>query len=326
MRSSGRSAQGSAASSGCGAITKRRREVLRGQVVGDRAGHRGGSGDAGDGAELLLDVGRRRGRAARPRQARARRGSGAARMRRRAGRAAASAWSSGSGPRPQIAADRGENERAVVMRCPGRHAICGFRARSGRRRSGPPGAGRSRPRVQPPASGSAAEAPAPPAQRARAPARPRPRRQPVGRGAASEPGPEAEVAAGKVGGVRWRSNSRSRQCRIIPGSGIFIGQTLSQRPQKVRGVGQVARLVDADQRRRQHRAHRPGIDPAIGVAAHRAIDRAMVHAGGAADAAQHVLELAAEHPRAAVVEQDDVVLAPARRGRPARRGPVEKVV
>ena len=130
----------------------------------------------------------------------------------------------------------------------------------------------------------------------------------------------------KACGDSFRSNSRSRQCRIIFGSGICIGQTLSQFAAEGRGVGQVARLVDADQARRQHRAHRPGIDPAIGVAADRAIDRAVVHAGAAADAAQHVLELGAEHRRAAVVEHDDVVLLRAVRDRPARRGPVEKVV
>ena len=43
------------------------------------------------------------------------------------------------------------------------------------------------------------------------------------------------------------------------------------------------------------------------MAADRLIDRAMVHAGAATDAAQHVLEFAAEHRRAAVVEQNDVI-------------------
>ena len=38
-------------------------------------------------------------------------------------------------------------------------------------------------------------------------------------------------------GVRWRSNSRSRQWRISFGSGIFTGQTLSHLPQKVEALG-----------------------------------------------------------------------------------------
>ena len=40
-----------------------------------------------------------------------------------------------------------------------------------------------------------------------------------------------------VAGVSRFSNSRSRQCRIIFGSGMCIGQTSSQRPQKVEAFG-----------------------------------------------------------------------------------------
>ena len=90
-------------------------------------------------------------------------------------------------------------------------------------------------------------------------------------------------------------------------SGIRIGQTCSQRPQKVEAFGNWPAFGDADQRGRQHRAHRTGIDPAVGMAADRLIDRTMVHTGAAADAAKHVLEFAPEHRRAAVVEQDDVI-------------------
>ena len=86
------------------------------------------------------------------------------------------------------------------------------------------------------------------------------------------------------------------------------------------GVGQMPRLVDADQPGGQHRPHRPRIHPAIGVAADRAVDRAMVHAGGAANAAQHLLELGAQHCRSAVVDQDDVVfLRPVQVARRAAR-------
>ena len=104
-----------------------------------------------------------------------------------------------------------------------------------------------------------------------------------------------------------RSNSFSRQCRISFGSGIIIGQTLSQRPQKVEAFGRCARLLQPEDRRVEHRAHRAGIGGAVSVAADRVIDRAMVHAGAAADAAQHLLILGAEHRGAAVVEDDDVI-------------------
>ena len=43
------------------------------------------------------------------------------------------------------------------------------------------------------------------------------------------------------------------------------------------------------------------------MAADRLIDRAMVHAGAAADTAEHFGEIAAEHFGAAVVEDDDMI-------------------
>ena len=118
------------------------------------------------------------------------------------------------------------------------------------------------------------------------------------RGAAG--GPRSSTAPGPGAppwAWRWRSNSRSRQCRIRLGNGMRTGTDALAAAAEGRGVGQVARLLDADQLRRQHRADRAGIDPAIGMAADRAIDRAMVHAGAAADAAQHVLHLGAQHRR-----------------------------
>ena len=87
------------------------------------------------------------------------------------------------------------------------------------------------------------------------------------------------------------------------------------------GVGQGRGVLDADEGRREDRADRPRIDPAVSVAADRVIDRAVVHAGAAADAAQGVLELAAQHVRAPVVEQDDVIrLRPVRVAGPVRAG------
>ena len=171
----------------------------------------------------------------------------------------------------------------------------------------PSGRGRSRPSVQPPAKGSDAHGAAPAAPSGRAP--PPPCASPSGTApAAARRSARARGCGAAPAGVRCRSNSRSRQWRIIFGSGIFTGQTLSHLPQKVEALGRCAVRSMPDQRRRQHAAHRPRIHPAIGVAADRAIDRAVVHAGGAADAAQHLAELGAEHVGAAVVEEDDVVL------------------
>ena len=76
---------------------------------------------------------------------------------------------------------------------------------------------------------------------------------------------------------------------------------------EARSVGQIAGAIDALELRRQDRAHRTGIDRAVSVAADRAIDRAVIEAGPAADAAQHGGELAAEHLAPPVVEQDDMV-------------------
>ena len=78
-------------------------------------------------------------------------------------------------------------------------------------------------------------------------------------------------------------------------------------PAERRGVGQMAGLVDADQARRQHGAHGPRIDPSVSMAADRVIDRAVVHAGTAPNAAQHVAKLARQHRGAAIVEQHHVV-------------------
>ena len=44
------------------------------------------------------------------------------------------------------------------------------------------------------------------------------------------------------------------------------------------------------------------------MAPHRLIDRAVIHAGPAADAAEHLLELSAKHVSPAVVEQNHVIL------------------
>lgn len=67
-------------------------------------------------------------------------------------------------------------------------------------------------------------------------------------------------------------------------------------------------------------ADRPRIRGTVGVTADRPEDRAMIEAGAAADAAQDVLGLRADEPRAAVVEENDVeVLRPVGLFGPAAR-------
>ena len=171
----------------------------------------------------------------------------------------------------------------------------------------PSGAGRSRPLVQPPARGRRRE-PALRAALGREEARHQFGAPAIERRTSREPGPQFHPGAVSP------ALAAARPLPLAPVA-HHLGQRNSHRadalaaPAESRGIGQMAGLIDADQARRQHRAHRPGIDPAIGMAADRAIDRAMVEAGRAADAAQHVLELGAEHRRAAIVEQHDVVFA-----------------
>ena len=68
------------------------------------------------------------------------------------------------------------------------------------------------------------------------------------------------------------------------------------------------RFGNADQGRRDHRSDRAGIDPAIGMAADRAVDGAVIHAGAAADAAQHLLRFRAQQCAAAVIQQHHMEL------------------
>ena len=58
---------------------------------------------------------------------------------------------------------------------------------------------------------------------------------------------------------------------------------------------------------RQHRAHRAGVNPAITVTANDAVDGTMIHAGAAADTAQHLTERAGQHFCAAIVDEYDMV-------------------
>ena len=69
---------------------------------------------------------------------------------------------------------------------------------------------------------------------------------------------------------------------------------------------QVLRLLEADVHRRQDRADRPRVDPAVRVPADVLVDGAMVHARAAADAAQRLAHVAAEDAGAPAVDDDEV--------------------
>ena len=84
---------------------------------------------------------------------------------------------------------------------------------------------------------------------------------------------------------------------------------------------QVLRLVEPDVHRRQDRADRPRIDPAVGVAADVLVDGAMVHAGAAADAAQRLADVASQHVGAPAVDDDEVHVLGAVEFALALRGP-----
>ena len=67
------------------------------------------------------------------------------------------------------------------------------------------------------------------------------------------------------------------------------------------------RLIHADQRWRQHTSHWAGINPPISMPTRYAINRAVIHAGGAADAAQHFLKFRAEHIGPAIINQHHMI-------------------
>ena len=107
-------------------------------------------------------------------------------------------------------------------------------------------------------------------------------------------------------GRRPSANSRSRSLRCRSGSGILTGHTTPHWLHSVDACGRSSALLEADVHRRQDRADRAGIHPSVRMAADVLIDRAMVHAGAAADAAQRLADLAAQHVAAAAVDDDEI--------------------
>ena len=72
------------------------------------------------------------------------------------------------------------------------------------------------------------------------------------------------------------------------------------------GVRQILRCREPVQNRGEHGPHRPRIGAAVRMTADLAIHDAMVHAGAASDAAQHLAQSAAQHARPAVIHEHDV--------------------
>ena len=68
-------------------------------------------------------------------------------------------------------------------------------------------------------------------------------------------------------------------------------------------------VLDAEELGRQHRAHRPRIDPAVRMAADVLVDGAVIHARATTYAAQHRLHFRAEELASPAVDQDHVVAA-----------------
>src|SRR5690606_5849871 len=93
--------------------------------------------------------------------------------------------------------------------------------------------------------------------------------------AARKDGPEAEAKA-----LRSR-RQMALELALAPMT-HELGQRNAYRadflaaPAERRGIRQVAGLVDADERRCQHRTHGTGIDPTVSMAANGTIDRAMI--------------------------------------------------
>ena len=191
----------------------------------------------------------------------------------------------------------------------------GFAATSWRK-SGPGTCGNSRPRVQAPSL--------PGCQgrnfASRTPIRTAGHRQLVAQRSAHEPGPSrpGQPLGPRVHRRRLVDGPMAQMDELVRDVDLHRAD-LAARPAQRRGERQLARLLQAQQVRREDRADGAGIDPAVGPAAHAAVDRAVVQARPAADAMQRrpggpILE----HVAPPVVQQNDVQLS-------ARRGPVDQV-
>ena len=93
-----------------------------------------------------------------------------------------------------------------------------------------------------------------------------------------------------------------------PAAGSAPGHASMHAPQSVDASGELRRLGLRREQRREDRAHRARIHPAVGVPAGLPVHGADVEARAAADAGEHLVVLGAEQRRSAVVEDHDVQL------------------
>ena len=226
-------------------------------------------------------------------------------------------------------ARRGRSERRMPPRicsraaCSGRPSARGAAATAPGRCGPPAPAGRAT-RVQPPASGRLQKLP-------RAAAEPAEQRAPSRAQAVVERRPAREERPQRQPRAHRARRQLALELALAP-----VPHHLRQRDlhradalaaaAEGRGVGQVPRVLDADQRRRQHRAHRAGIDPAIGVAADRARrpgSGSCRRRSGCSAACPGTRCRAARCGRCRAARRG-TRSGPSRS--PARRGPVEKVV
>ena len=75
-----------------------------------------------------------------------------------------------------------------------------------------------------------------------------------------------------------------------------------------RGMGKRRSLVEPDEQRQQHGAHRARVDRTVRGTPGLAVHGTDVQAGAATDAGEHLPVLRAEEVRASVVDDDDVQL------------------
>ena len=141
-----------------------------------------------------------------------------------------------------------------------------------------------------------------PAEHARADAR----RERIERSVASPATPSRARRRARTTAASERSNSCSRSFLQQ------VGQRDAHRTDDTalvahrRRLRQLERVLEADVRRREDRADRSRIHPAVGVAADVLVHRAMIHARAAADAVQRLPDFAAEDARASGIDEDEV--------------------
>ena len=132
------------------------------------------------------------------------------------------------------------------------------------------------------------------------------RRERVQRRARARPTPTLAAPARSYHGRSRRSNSCSRSLRCRSGSGIFTGHTTPHWLHIVDACGRSSAFSRPTYIGVRIEPIGPGIHPAVRVAADVLVDRAVVHARAAADAAQRLPTSLASTSDAPAVDEDEV--------------------